>query len=280
MLPAISYSSSSSTSDATTASSRVGAADRYGPNGTPLDPTCRHVAHDPVVDPQHPRHLVERARVGGEVEEVVAPLALVVDLVGELASPPDVVQVPGAAARSTSSRARATTSPWRSSSSSGSSSSKISYSFTFPESPSFGLSRPRRSNAPPGTGGAPGEAGSGGMRTSSLAAGGAPTGRIDHPGGRGTIAPCASSSRSRSSRSASGRSSAGGSDARQRRSPRARRRRRPTLRDELRQKLAESRDESPERVRDVPDATVEDRRAEVHEHARAALDDMSSTDEG
>ena len=36
--------------------------------------------------------------VAGEVEQVVAPVALVVDLVRELAPAPDVVQVPGAAA--------------------------------------------------------------------------------------------------------------------------------------------------------------------------------------
>jgi hypothetical protein len=98
MLAAICYSSSSSTSDATTASSRVGAADRYGPNGTPLDPTCRHVTHDRVVDAQDARHLVERAGLTCEVKEVVAPLTLVADLVGELAPPPGVVQVPGATA--------------------------------------------------------------------------------------------------------------------------------------------------------------------------------------
>ena len=50
---------------------------------------------------------------------------------------------------------------------------------------------------------------------------------------------------------------------------------------ELRQKLAESRsedvvDEAPA----APDATVEDRRAEVHEEGRAALDDMKSSDQG
>ena len=56
------------------------------------------MAHDAVVDPQHPRQLVERAGVGCELEQVVAALALVTDLVGELAPPPDVVQVPGAAA--------------------------------------------------------------------------------------------------------------------------------------------------------------------------------------
>ena len=57
------------------------------------------MAHDAVVDPEHARHLVERSGVAGEVEQVVAPVALVPDLVGELAPPPDVVQVPGAAAR-------------------------------------------------------------------------------------------------------------------------------------------------------------------------------------
>ena len=35
--------------------------------------------------------------VGGEVQQVVAAVGLVVDLVGELASAPDVVPVPGAA---------------------------------------------------------------------------------------------------------------------------------------------------------------------------------------
>jgi hypothetical protein len=47
--------------------------------------------------------------------------------------------------------------------------------------------------------------------------------------------------------------------------------------DELRQKLAESRteDDAPE----APDATVEDRRADVHEQGRATLDDMNSSDE-
>jgi hypothetical protein len=56
------------------------------------------VPHHAVVDPQHARHLVQRAGVTREVEQVVAPLALVVDLIGELASPPDVMQVPGSAA--------------------------------------------------------------------------------------------------------------------------------------------------------------------------------------
>ena len=57
------------------------------------------MAHDAVVDPQHAGHLVERAGFAREVEQVVAAVALVVDLVGELPLPPHVVQVPGAAAR-------------------------------------------------------------------------------------------------------------------------------------------------------------------------------------
>ena len=51
--------------------------------------------------------------------------------------------------------------------------------------------------------------------------------------------------------------------------------------DELRRKLAESRGDEPEDVdAALPETGVEERRAEVHEHARATLDDMSSTDEG
>jgi hypothetical protein len=50
--------------------------------------------------------------------------------------------------------------------------------------------------------------------------------------------------------------------------------------DELRQKLAETRTEDAvEDAPAAPDATVEDRRAEVHEEGRAALDDMKSSDE-
>jgi len=50
--------------------------------------------------------------------------------------------------------------------------------------------------------------------------------------------------------------------------------------DELRRKLAESReaDESNEAPK-KPDATVEERRADVHEQGRAALDEMKSSDE-
>ena len=50
--------------------------------------------------------------------------------------------------------------------------------------------------------------------------------------------------------------------------------------DELRRKLAESRDDVvPEEVEEPPAASVSDRRAEVHEQGRATLDEMKSTDE-
>ena len=50
--------------------------------------------------------------------------------------------------------------------------------------------------------------------------------------------------------------------------------------DELRRKLAESRDDVvPEEVDEPPAASVTDRRADVHEQGRAALDEMKSTDE-
>ena len=49
--------------------------------------------------------------------------------------------------------------------------------------------------------------------------------------------------------------------------------------DELRQKLAESRvDEADDEP--APEESVEDRRAEVHEQGRAALDEMKPSDEG
>ena len=49
--------------------------------------------------------------------------------------------------------------------------------------------------------------------------------------------------------------------------------------DELRQKLAESRvDETDDEP--APEESVEDRRAEVHEQGRAALDEMKPADEG
>ena len=51
--------------------------------------------------------------------------------------------------------------------------------------------------------------------------------------------------------------------------------------DVLRRKLAESRDDAgPAKVDEPPATTVADRRAEVHEQGRAALDEMKSTDEG
>jgi hypothetical protein len=50
--------------------------------------------------------------------------------------------------------------------------------------------------------------------------------------------------------------------------------------DELRQRLAENRtEEPPGEAHAAPEATVEDRRAEVHEQGREALDDMKSSDE-
>ena len=50
--------------------------------------------------------------------------------------------------------------------------------------------------------------------------------------------------------------------------------------DELRQKLAESRDDVvPEEIEEPPAASVTDRRTEVHEQGRAALDEMKSDDE-
>jgi hypothetical protein len=51
--------------------------------------------------------------------------------------------------------------------------------------------------------------------------------------------------------------------------------------DELRRKLAESRDDDvPDEVEDPPAASVADRRADVHEQGRATLDEMKSSDEG
>ena len=50
--------------------------------------------------------------------------------------------------------------------------------------------------------------------------------------------------------------------------------------EELRQKLAGSRDDSlPDVPADPPATPVTERRAEVHEEGRAALDEMKSTDE-
>ncbi|HEX4745318.1 MAG TPA: hypothetical protein VFU99_00400 [Gaiellaceae bacterium] len=50
--------------------------------------------------------------------------------------------------------------------------------------------------------------------------------------------------------------------------------------DELRRKLAESREDDAEgQTPEEPAASVADRRTEVHDQARAALDEMTSSDE-
>ena len=50
--------------------------------------------------------------------------------------------------------------------------------------------------------------------------------------------------------------------------------------DELRRKLAETREaDEPEEAPETPDATVEERRADVHEQGRATLDEMKPSDE-
>jgi hypothetical protein len=49
--------------------------------------------------------------------------------------------------------------------------------------------------------------------------------------------------------------------------------------DELRRKLAESRDDVVPDDDEPPAASVVDRRADVHEQGRAVLDEMKSTDE-
>jgi hypothetical protein len=50
--------------------------------------------------------------------------------------------------------------------------------------------------------------------------------------------------------------------------------------DELRQKLADAREETPAEPAVATEASVADRRTEVHEQGRAALDEMKSSDEG
>ena len=51
--------------------------------------------------------------------------------------------------------------------------------------------------------------------------------------------------------------------------------------EELRRKLAESREaEEPEEAPGAPEATVEERRTDVYEQGRAALDEMKPPDEG
>lgn len=54
----------------------------------------------------------------------------------------------------------------------------------------------------------------------------------------------------------------------------------PDPADELRQKLAESRsEEGAAEAEPTADASVEDRRAEVHAQGRATMDEMTSSDE-
>src|SRR5919201_1231706 len=64
----------------------------------PRDLPHGHVPHDPVRDLEHAGDLVQRLRARVEGEQMVGALALVVDLVGELAAPPDVLVRPGSAA--------------------------------------------------------------------------------------------------------------------------------------------------------------------------------------
>jgi hypothetical protein len=50
--------------------------------------------------------------------------------------------------------------------------------------------------------------------------------------------------------------------------------------EELRRKLAESRDaDESDEPAETPEASVDDRRADVHEQGRAALDEMTSSDD-
>lgn len=49
--------------------------------------------------------------------------------------------------------------------------------------------------------------------------------------------------------------------------------------DELRRKLAESRAEADDEPAPAPEASVEERRASVHDDARAALDEMKANEE-
>lgn len=49
--------------------------------------------------------------------------------------------------------------------------------------------------------------------------------------------------------------------------------------DELRQKIAESREDEPLEAPPTADTTVEERRADVHDQGRSALDEMREADE-
>ena len=74
------------------------AAHRYRLSRPWLVTTGRKVPHDRVVDLEHARDLVERLGLGAEAEQVVDAVGVLVDLVGELAAPPDVLAVPAAPA--------------------------------------------------------------------------------------------------------------------------------------------------------------------------------------
>ncbi len=51
--------------------------------------------------------------------------------------------------------------------------------------------------------------------------------------------------------------------------------------EELRKKLAESRDaDEPDMTPETPEASVDERRTDVHEQGRATLDEMKPSDEG
>src|SRR6266536_104273 len=65
---------------------------------SPLDAARGQVPHHAVGDLQDPRQLVERLRLGVELQQVVDPVRLLLDLIGELAPPPRIVPDPRAAA--------------------------------------------------------------------------------------------------------------------------------------------------------------------------------------
>ena len=138
------------------------AAHRHWPDGTPLDPTCRarwRITPSSIFSTRETSSSVPG--VGGEVQQVVAALALVADLVGELAPPPRRRAGPSVPPPSLDELARARDDLRLAVvvQSSGSSSSRISYSFTSP------VSFPRSVSASPvegaaGNGRSLGEAGS------------------------------------------------------------------------------------------------------------------------
>ena len=50
--------------------------------------------------------------------------------------------------------------------------------------------------------------------------------------------------------------------------------------DDLRRKLAESREDEPAEPTTTPEESVEERRAEVHHQGRSALEEMTSSEDG